>query len=50
MLATNTTLKSLFLSSNDLGDKATRALLVANAERPEPMCGLNGLVLGIGER
>jgi len=50
VLAANNTLKSLFLSSNDLGDTANRALLVANAERSKPMCGLNGLVLGIGQR
>ena len=45
-LAVNTSLKSLFLSSNALGPRATQALLDANEERSTPLAGLCGLVLG----
>ena len=49
-LAYNGTLRSLYLSNNPLGETATRALIEANEGREEPMHGLNGLVLGVGER
>lgn len=42
----NTSLKSLYLSSNLLSKADMAALVEANAERPQPMSGLGGLVLG----
>ena len=38
-------LHSLFLAKNNMGPKATAAILAANANRAQPMKGLCGLVL-----
>jgi hypothetical protein len=48
-LSSNTTLTSLFLSDNPLGKEACDALSAANEQRPTPMSGLAGLVLGTAE-